>query len=522
MSLYYVIRGDREKTLEMIDEVKKIISENGFLDLYMPSLLYEAAYQALLGDPETAKAKGMECAGIAASVGSFLYEGISHFWMGIALYRSNNFEEAREHLWITIRISSSGKGYSEMYNQAAEILLVLCEQGLKDRKQAIGKLEEILNYLKAAKSYLFQCYAHLALALTHWDLGEKDQAGKHLTAGFLMARDKGHKPLVGLNPLDCVRACLLAFELEIPEAYELARELLTAYYAEAAEPELEKLAQHPQPRMRSLGQELLRAIHRQKVPFLDMKTFGGLEITRGEASMGEEAWDRLQPKRLLMALLSHPGRKASKEALMDDLWPGEVSDKSENNFKVTLLRLRKALEPNVHPVFSSSYIHLHNNLVYLDPELTRIDTEAFLKSVGRGSRRQQAGDGKGAKEEYEKALACYQGDFLPLENSLPGVDRRRDELKKIFIDTLLRLARLAEEQGTLKKAAAYCQRILEADPLHEEACRNYMQLCLMTANYNDALKAFGTLKKNLQKELKSPPDPRTLDLYNQVRTRSAR
>ena len=33
-------------------------------------------------------------------------------------------------------------------------------------------------------------------------------------------------------------------------------------------------------------------------------------------------------------------------------------------------------------------------------------------------------------EEYAKALEIYRGDFLPLETSLPGVDRCGNELKK--------------------------------------------------------------------------------------------
>ena len=67
-------------------------------------------------------------------------------------------------------------------------------------------------------------------------------------------------------------------------------------------------------------------------------------------------------------------------------------------------------------------------------------------------------------EEYGRALEYYRGDFLPLETSLPGVDRRRDELKKIFIETLLRLARLSEKQGALKKAAGFFRQPWKPTP----------------------------------------------------------
>jgi DNA-binding SARP family transcriptional activator len=73
----------------------------------------------------------------------------------------------------------------------------------------------------------------------------------------------------------------------------------------------------------------------------------------------------------------------------------------------------------------------------------------------------------------------------------------------------------------MKKTAGFYRRLLEADPLQEEACRAFMRLCLTLGNYNEALRAFETLKKNLRKELKSQPDPQTLALYRRVRENAA-
>ena len=183
-----------------------------------------------------------------------------------------------------------------------------------------------------------------------------------------------------------------------------------------------------------------------------------------------------------MALLCHPGGKASKEKLIEELWPLEKADNGENNFKVTLLRLRKSLEAAIHPAFGSSYIHLHHNRVELSPEFIRIDTDKILEFAEAGRRRETLGDTRGAIEEYGRMLDIYRGDFLPEENALPGVDRRRIELKRIFIESLERLARLSEEAGSIKKAAGYYQRILEADPLQEGACQKLMRLSLSLAN----------------------------------------
>jgi DNA-binding SARP family transcriptional activator len=153
----------------------------------------------------------------------------------------------------------------------------------------------------------------------------------------------------------------------------------------------------------------------------------------------------------------------------------------------------------------------------LSPEFVRIDTDEFLKLAEAGRRKEMQGDTRGAMEEYGRMLDIYHGDFLPEENSLPGVDHRRIELKRTFIESLESLARLSEKTGSTKKAAGYYQQALEADPLREEACQNLMRLSLTLRTYNEALRAFDALKKNLEEELQSQPDPKTLALYEQIR-----
>ncbi len=515
---YNTVIGNREKAFESIVEAKKIIAENGLSYFQMPMLLFEIIYLALLGDPKIAKTKGIENIGIAGSLGSKFYEGTMHHWLGISLYRAGVLDEAQEHLTKCIKIFSSGEGYSEVYKCSADIIRILIEHPRKDQEEIISDLENLLHYSQEINNFLFQTQAHLALALIQHDYGEETEAVEHLKTGFRIARDKGFRHFFFLSPGDSVQACLLVYELEVTEAQALARELLANRYAEHATPELMKLESHPSPRMRSLGLELLRIIHNRQVPFLEIKTLGGLQITRGESRVGEEGWTRHQPKRLLLALLCHPGGKVSKDVLIEELWPEEDADRGENNFKVNLMRLRKFLELDIHPTFGSSYVHLRNNMVFLNPEFARTDVDEFLIAVDRGRWKDRAQDARGALEEYGKALEYYLGDFLPLENSLPGVDRRRDELRRIFIETLLRLAKLSEEQGSLKKAAGYYRRILDADPLQEGACRAFMRLSLSLSNFNEALRVFETLRKNLRQELKSRPDPQTLALYNRIRS----
>jgi ATP/maltotriose-dependent transcriptional regulator MalT/DNA-binding SARP family transcriptional activator len=513
--------GNGQEAREGITQAKKVVLENGILYLCLPLQFYELVILEFFGHHLEVQIKGRELIAFGNSLGYNFFGGLALDVMGTALYLAGHYQEARELLAQAEAAVSSDAGYSIGHLLGARLVLSLTDRHLGIEEAVVERLEAVLKYTGEIGHFLYHAQAHLALALVVWDRGEKSKATRHLQAGFQAANEKGFHYFPFINSQDTVRIGLLAFELEVTEAYDLTRELLTNRYAEQATPELLKLVSHPSPRMRSLGSEMLRIIHHRQVPFLEIRTLGALEITRGGTSVGEESWDRLQPKRLLLALLSHPGGKVSKETLMDGLWPGEMTDKAENNFKVTLMRLRKSLETDIHPTFGSSYIHLHNNLVFLDPEFTRTDSDEFLKQVDKGNWKERAQDARGAMEEYGRALEYYRGDFLPLETSLSAVDRRRDELKKTFIETLLRLAKLSEKQGSLKKAAGHSRRVLEADPLQEEACQAFMRLCLTLGNYNEALRSFETLKKNLHQELKSQPDPQTQALYNQIREKAA-
>jgi LuxR family maltose regulon positive regulatory protein len=518
---FHVFNGDRKQALESISRARELVFENGILYLGVPLQFYDLVYHGLLGDPSEAQIKGRDLILSCSILNNKFNEGASLNVMGISFYLGGQHEEARDLLAQALEVLTSDEGYSISHRHSTLLVQSLNDHHLGIEKEVVQRLEAVLMYAGEVRNFLYQSQAHLALGLVWWDQGEKRKATLHLRAGFQVAAEKGQHFFVFLNPQDAVRACLLVFELEVTEAYDLARELLTDRYADQAAPELVKLEKHPAPRMRSLGPELLRIIHNRQVPFLEIKTLGGLQLTRSETRMGEQGWGRHQPKRLLLALLCQPGGKVSKDTLIEELWPEEDADRGENNFKVTLMRLRKSLEPDIHPTFGSSYVHLRNNTIFLNPEFTRTDVDELLKYVDKGNWNERAQNARGAMEHYEKALEIYQGDFLPEEASLPIVDRRRDDLKRTLIETLRRLAKFSEELGSMKKASGFYQRLLEADPLQEEACRAFMRLCLTLGNYNEALRAFETLKKNLRQELRSQPDPQTLALYRRVRAKAA-
>jgi len=236
--------------------------------------------------------------------------------------------------------------------------------------------------------------------------------------------------------------------------------------------------------------------------------------------MEEHEWDRSQPKKLLKTILSYGGDRIPKEIIIDELWPEESPRVAEKNFKTTLQRLRKSLEPFIHKDFGSSYIHLHDNIVSLDAELCHVDADRFLLLLRMADEKQKKGNGKEAFALYAEAQEIYKGDFLPEELYAPLPDKKREELRSKYLELLNKMASFHERQGSLKKAVDCYKTAIQVDPLIEESYRKLMTFYSGKGMYNDALRIYEDCKKALKKELKTEPDSTTTAIYKKIKEKT--
>jgi LuxR family maltose regulon positive regulatory protein len=276
------------------------------------------------------------------------------------------------------------------------------------------------------------------------------------------------------------------------------------------------LSNHSDPQIKERVGEIRKQIHRSKVPHLHIETLGAFRVIRGDYVIKEDEWDRSQPKQLLKVIVSHGAKGIPKEALMDQLWPEERPKAAESDFKTTLQRLRKSLEPQIDKDFGSSYIHLHDNVVLIDAELCQIDVDLFLFLVKKGEEMEKTGNVKEALSIYNDAIEMYKGDFLADEHYIPWADKKREELKEKYIELLNRAANLHDRQGTMKKAIECYKKVIRADSLLEESYQKLMTLYSSKGMYNEALRTYEACKKVLKEELKTKPDPMTTALYNKI------
>ena len=249
---------------------------------------------------------------------------------------------------------------------------------------------------------------------------------------------------------------------------------------------------------------------------------GGLQILRaGSDPLGASDWQGSRPALLFKAILVHGGRHIPKDILLEAVWPDHPPKNSLRNFKVTLHRLRKMLEPDLDPARGSAYIHLKDNLVSLDKHLCQVDTDTLHRLCKRARRIDAAVDLRELQIMRREAIALYQGDFLPEEPYLTWAEMKRTTLRQEFLQLMYHLGRLLEAQQAFSEARPCYRHIVNLDPAQEKAQRHLMRLLDADGRPQEALQLYEAVCIFLQTELGASPDKATVELGNRIRRRQA-
>ncbi len=259
-----------------------------------------------------------------------------------------------------------------------------------------------------------------------------------------------------------------------------------------------------------------QAIYRSGLCRINIETLGGFRLYRGLTVMEEREWGGHLPKFLLKAIVTYGSRQVPKDQIIEALWPEVTAQSGERNLKITLHRLRKVLEPEMDKAFGSSYVYLKANVMYLDEELCKTDLDDFLSFCRRGEKKEREGDTEAALFLYNNALDLYKGDFLSEELYTSWIDAKREELRKLYINLLFRIAGIQEKRGTSKIAIECYKKIIQIDPLSEQVYQRLMTLYSNRHMQGEAIKAYKDCRKALWEGLDTEPEALTTAIYKKI------
>jgi predicted ATPase/DNA-binding SARP family transcriptional activator len=206
----------------------------------------------------------------------------------------------------------------------------------------------------------------------------------------------------------------------------------------------------------------------------------------------------LKSQSLLAYLVLHRNWPQPRERLADLYWGDRPERKAHGSLSTALWHLRRCL-PDEALILSDPYT------VQFDPQADLwIDVDEFESQADHED-----------ISSLQAALALYRGRFLDGFYDDWIIDERY-RLETLFIEALARLMVAHEAQGEYEAGLAAALRLLEHDPLREDAHQLAMHAYCRLGQRNAALEQYQRCREIIRRELDTEPMVETRELYQAI------
>nr|MBA2394979.1 AAA family ATPase [Ktedonobacteraceae bacterium] len=254
-------------------------------------------------------------------------------------------------------------------------------------------------------------------------------------------------------------------------------------------------------------------------PLLRVYVLGQFRVERKNGdewcAIDSRIWHRRRARALLGCLLSSSSRRASREQVMELLWPDLDITIAANRLNGAVHELRQILEPEIARPASSRMLRLERDILEIaDGTHIWVDAEAFERLLKDAN---NCSDPYEAERLLEEASSLYRGGYLLEELYSEWAAPRRDALQRAWIGLLLDLANLRTERGALANAIETLDRLRTAEPTNETALQRLMILLTQLDRRGEALQIYRQHISMLERDYEGDPLPETQQLYEELR-----
>lgn len=244
------------------------------------------------------------------------------------------------------------------------------------------------------------------------------------------------------------------------------------------------------------------------VPLMEVRLFGGFDVTIGGQPVDALRMSRLKVRALLALMVLEAGKDLSCERLGAILWPESSPDKARRNFYSIFSMLNRALET---PEGDNVYLERSQGVCRLNAACLKSDAGTVLETCN------QLRFGRLAPDDayllLEQLCSVYRGELLPGETVVPAIDGARRQWRSRVVDSVLFAARDLQSRGEVEAALELAKAAVDFDS-HREDCYELLMILQMTcAQRTNAIETFFTYNR-MNRELGLSASARMVDLYN--------
>jgi two-component SAPR family response regulator len=222
-------------------------------------------------------------------------------------------------------------------------------------------------------------------------------------------------------------------------------------------------------RARTLGRSLVR----RTSPKLQVSDLGRIQYRAGarEVALSDT---RRKAASVLTYLISRPNQTATKEQVLEELWPDLDPEAAANSLNQTLYFLRRDIDPWYTDGISADYVVNESELVWLDRELVQVESVDFHRDASEVlASGQEVTDGVAVVERYI-------GRFAPEFEYEEWAIGWRDRLHALFLHLVHATGRALHESGRDHDALTLLLAAVNVDPdaleLETELVRVYARV----------------------------------------------
>jgi len=496
-------RGELAGAEMLLQSVRNDIESNGLVFLYPRFVETTGMVQAARKAYPQARLTARHLLDVAVLAGSMHFKALAHRLSALVDYHCENYSQSAVEADRALKMMEDS-GVDILAAMRTRQLRAMVAIHLGDHARALELLNRARGYFETTSNAPSLAETQLMLALAHHRAKTPKAGHIHLDEGFNMAAAERISPFVVLSPGDRQEICAMADRSDDTIGGP----------APSKPPSGKRAAIHPESPLATVA-EVFTAADRPQTPpgWLDIRTFGAFAVLRdGRHPITDRQWGGNRPKLLFKALLVHGLREIPKDIIIDNLWPDSPPPSARQNFKVTLHRLRKSLEPDLNSHQSSAFVHLKDNLISLDKSRCRVDLEEFLVCCKEIKRHLADGTVEQIPPLGHHLMALYQGDFMPEEPYAPWMEMKRWALRDTYFETVLSVCTVYRDGGQLEAAADCCRTAVQIDPFQERVIRELIILYTRLGRHKDARDVFEQFRSALKMELGMEPDSEMLAL----------
>jgi DNA-binding SARP family transcriptional activator len=203
---------------------------------------------------------------------------------------------------------------------------------------------------------------------------------------------------------------------------------------------------------------------------------------------------------MLCYLLTRPRFSATRDEIVDALWPEMAPDVAVNSLNQTVYFLRRVFEPEYKEDTSAGYVHHDSDVLWLDPDLIHSRSQACQKLL----------DGLGPNPSpdaietlSERYLGRFALDFSYEDWAVPF----RDALHVAYLQVIEAAVNRDIETGHHDRGIRLAKRALSIDPDLESLELSLLRLYRMTGAHSAAAEQYAHYAAYLRDELGIEPPP---------------